>query len=243
MHEEINRLRREVRALRWCTIGGVGLLGLLFVTGFQPAVERARFSEIDVERINVVEKDGRQRMVIANRERTPGPIHHGTPFAYGPGRRAGMIFYNDEGTESGGLVFTGKEDGGGNYSSTGSLTFDQFNQDQVVALQHIDNNGRRRQGLQILDRPAVPVWEMIDRIEAIRDMPAGAARDEATKEFQEYTGGIGGGVTRLYVGRTPEKASVVDLHDPAGKSRLRLAVDSLGNARIEFLDEGGRADL
>ena len=38
---------------------------------------------------------------------------------------AGMLFYNDEGTELGGLVFAGGRDEQGNAISVGSLTFDR----------------------------------------------------------------------------------------------------------------------
>jgi hypothetical protein len=41
-------------------------------------------------------------------------------------------------------------------------------------------------------------------------------------------------------GRDPSKSAIVNLNAPNGKSRLRLVVDSLGAARIEFLDEAGR---
>jgi hypothetical protein len=44
---------------------------------------------------------------------------------------------------------------------------------------------------------------------------------------------------RLFVGRDRSKAALVDLSDRRGKPRLRLMVDSLGNASISFLDENG----
>ena len=45
---------------------------------------------------------------------------------------------------------------------------------------------------------------------------------------------------RLYAGRTAQKASVVNLADPQGRTRLLLKVDSLGVASIEFMDEAGK---
>jgi hypothetical protein len=45
---------------------------------------------------------------------------------------------------------------------------------------------------------------------------------------------------RVYVGRDTLKRAVVNLSDKWGNPRLRLVVDSLGAARIEFLDQGGR---
>ena len=44
---------------------------------------------------------------------------------------------------------------------------------------------------------------------------------------------------RVFVGRDRSKSAVVDLTDPTGCTRARLLVDSLGSARLEFLDAGG----
>ena len=63
----------ETRALRVyaATITIVLLAAVLM--GFSQN-QRTHFAEIDVERINVVEKDGRVRLVIANLERSPAPV-------------------------------------------------------------------------------------------------------------------------------------------------------------------------
>jgi hypothetical protein len=45
---------------------------------------------------------------------------------------------------------------------------------------------------------------------------------------------------RVFVGRDTSKAAVLNLSDRSGVARLRLAVDSLGNASISFLDSRGR---
>jgi hypothetical protein len=41
------------------------------------------------------------------------------------------------------------------------------------------------------------------------------------------------------VGRDPARNALVNLSDPNGKVRLRLVVDSLGRAGVEFLDDKG----
>jgi hypothetical protein len=45
--------------------------------------------------------------------------------------------------------------------------------------------------------------------------------------------------TRVYLGRDRSKSALLNLYDPNGKPRLRLKVDSLGLASLEFLDEQG----
>ena len=45
--------------------------------------------------------------------------------------------------------------------------------------------------------------------------------------------------TGVYLGRDRSRAAVLNLYDPNGKPRIRLKVDSLGAASLEFLDEQG----
>src|SRR5205085_9417185 len=65
------------------------------------------FDEIKVHRIDVVEPDGTLRMVISDRDRLPGVIVKGKEFRKVDRPGAGMLFYNNEGSENGGLVFGG----------------------------------------------------------------------------------------------------------------------------------------
>ena len=66
---------------------------------------RRKFEEIDVERVNFVEKNGQVKMVIANKARLPGP---GNIVSGKLGQREGLkgpgiLFYNEKGDECGGL--------------------------------------------------------------------------------------------------------------------------------------------
>ena len=230
-------LRRELRALRAYALVATAMLLTISLAAFRKATQRARFTEIDVERINVVEKDGKLRLVISNRDRSPGPISYGRPFGYEGGTRPGMIFFNDEGSENGGLTFSGKTENG-RFSSTGHLSFDQYNQDQVVYLQYIDNNGRRRMGLTIADRADVPIFEFVAQRDSMRKL-AEPQRTEALRALQAPRDGVPLFAERVYVGRDTSKAAVLNLSDRTGKPRLRLRVDSLGTPSLEFLDATG----
>jgi hypothetical protein len=231
------KAQRELRILKACAVISMLGFGVVVVGAFREPVQQQKFGVIDVERINVVEPGGTLRMVISGRERSQGPLFKGKPFGYPGGTRSGIIFFNDEGTEDGGLTWGGKMENG-KYSAVGHLSFDQYNQDQVVTLQYSDENGRRQQGLRIDDRANVPIDEVVDRLSAVRKMPKGAAQDSAMKAAMMYDG-VPLSAQRLFAGRDRAKAAVVNLSDPQGKSRLRLTVDSLGAASIEFLDANG----
>ena len=186
---------------------GLFRLALAAFTRPMLTAPKAKFEEIDVERINVVEKDGKLRLVISNRERSPGPIAYGKPFGYAGGSRPGMIFFNDEGSENGGLTFTGQQGTDGKYSSTVHMSFDQFNEDQVIVLQYADENGVQRKGLSILDRANVPILELVKQQEALQKMPAGPAKDSAMKRFLEPKPGRAPRRTAALLRSRPEQGS------------------------------------
>src|SRR5690554_38198 len=98
---------------------------------------RASFEELDVQRLNLREPDGTLRYVLASSARLPGAIIRGREYPH-PRPQAGMLFYNDEETELGGLVFAGGQDEDGVIRSGGSLTFDRYEQDQIVQLLGLD---------------------------------------------------------------------------------------------------------
>ena len=236
------QLRRDVRWLKLYALCSTAAFGILALAAFrQPkAAGTTKFEEIDVERINVVEKDGKLRLVISNRDRSPGPIAYGKPFGYAGGSRPGMIFFNDEGSENGGLTFTGKQGADGKYASSVHMSFDQYNEDQVIVLQYTDENGVQRKGLQILDRANVPILDLVKQQDALKQMPAGPAKDSAMKKFLEPRPGEPLAAQRLFVGRDPSKSALVVLSDKMGHPRLRLSVDSLGKASLDFLSADGK---
>src|ERR1044071_6672174 len=104
-------IERDVLFLKRYAIVTTVMLLLVSLAAFRRngVQQRTRFTEIDVERINVMEPDGKYRMVISNRPRSIGPIYKGKPFGYAGGNRPGIIFFNDEGTENGGLGFGGRQ--------------------------------------------------------------------------------------------------------------------------------------
>ena len=193
--------------------------------------DHAALRTLDVGRINVREPDGTLRMTLSNRAAFPGMYVHGKEFSHSSrGGEAGLIFLNDEGTENGGLIFDGARING-KVASAGHLSFDQYDQDQVVTLEQTEDNGDRDAGLTIADRPDAPMdFAGLSQLETRPDSQAQFARLRAAGTF---------GYKRLFLGKS-DGTSEVTLKDGLGRPRLSLRVTHDGAASITFLDENGK---
>ena len=108
------------------------------------------FDQITVHRINVVESDGTLRMVISNHAELPGVIVHGKQESPPVRPQAGMLFFNDEGSEAGGLIFAGHKNAKGEVVDAGaSLSFDKYGAGQVVQLAGVDDKTDKFSGLSV----------------------------------------------------------------------------------------------
>lgn len=128
---------------------------LCFVTlvAAAPRSKNVHYDQIDVQRINVREPDGTLRMVVTNHARLPGIIVRGKeqPFER---PQAGIIFYNDEGTENGGLIFGGHKNSKGEIvDSGGAISFDRYDGNQEVQLIGVHDKEDRFAGLIVSDNP------------------------------------------------------------------------------------------
>jgi len=101
----------------------------------------------DAERININDASGKNRVVIANTDNIPGPIIDGKTYkrAYAP---AGLIFYDKNGDERGGLAITDNEE-----TNLNALSFDYQNADAIGLLaQDNKHDNYFRAGLLINDK-------------------------------------------------------------------------------------------
>lgn len=81
-----------------------GVLTAVYAATVPEAASRTRLDTPDVQRINVVEPDGTLRMVISDHARLPGIVVKGRERAFDrPQPR--MLSHDDEGSETGGLIF------------------------------------------------------------------------------------------------------------------------------------------
>jgi len=120
------------------------------------------------------------------------------------------------------------------------MSFDQFNSDQVLNLDYQEANGQRVTGISVNDRA---VWDIYDQVmlrDSILKIADTIARKAAMAQLAAPRNGVPLVAQRMFIGKDPAKSAVLNLSDPNGKPRLRLVVDSLGAARIEFLDAAGK---
>lgn len=241
MEEQIAKMQKDLIRLKW--YAGV-LTFILVITGLFAFndIGMNRFKEISAERINIVESNGRLRMVLSNKERSPEVLAYGKPLTppIPGGNRPGLIFFNDEGTENGGLVFMGGKDSSGKYHAGGHLSFDQYNQNQVLYLTYADENGNQNTGLHIDDWQTSPAfWDWRAEYKKAQALPGGPTRDALLKKLMEPVPGKKAVAQRVFVGKDESKTAMVTLADRMGKPRLQLLVDSAGTARLNFLDGNG----
>ena len=228
-------LRRQFVLLRAYALVSSLVLIVLAAAAFQQAGAK-NLGEITVERINVVDANGTLRMVLAGKDRMHPGVMDGVTIDR-PRPVAGMLFFNDEGDEVGGLTYTGTGTIGRGRANAG-LMFDQLKQDQTVGISYSESNGQRSAGLQVWDRSdSVRLSELIQKMNDANKLPAGAGRDSALAAIRDSAPP---GPRRIFVGKTQDKAATVVLSDAQGKARIKLTVDATGNPRIELLDENGK---
>jgi hypothetical protein len=204
---------------------------VLVVSAFAPQSQKTKFEEIDVERINIVESDGRIKLVLANKQRLPGPVIDGKTYERVGVRSPGILFYNDKGDENGGLRTISTE-ADGKYAAGAGLAFDKYNGDEVIGMRYNDDNGSRTVAFRILDQPDAPPAEQKSNFERAAKLPAGRERDALRRQAVANQ--------RVLIGTSNDKTAGVTLFDGNGRPRIRLSVTVEGEAKLEFLDIDGK---
>jgi hypothetical protein len=229
-----NSIHSQLRFLRIYAVTSSIILVVLCTGAFRQAKNQA-LDELTVGRINIVDADGKLRMVLSNKDRMHPGMMDGKMIDR-PRPVAGLLFFNEEGDEVGGLTFTGREVNGSRRANAG-LMFDQFKQDQTVGISYSETDGRRSAGLQVWDRPDTKLSDLIEKLNAANRIEDRAERDKAIAAIRAAAPLS---PRRLFAGKTQDRAAVVSLADAAGKPRLNLTVGADGDPRIEFLDESGK---
>lgn len=232
--ELIAQLKRQNTLLKRVLGVGGAILAVTLLGAATPNAARARFAEIDVERINVITAEGKPEIVLANRARLPAPVLNGKTLE---SKRSmpGLIFYNAQGDENGGFVFDGKLGANGKPEAGMHFSMDRFGGDQQLALGHYESGGTMESGLKVFDRGLAkdyrPLWEAYEKA---------APGPEKEALLQRWKGAGGAQTSRLFVGKTRGQSSAVILADNQGKPRIMMTVAPDGKPALVFMDEAGK---
>jgi hypothetical protein len=225
------KILTDVRFLAFYSGAATALVAVLLLAGFRQQESSkkfespAKFESSDVQRINVVEPDGSLRMIISNKSAAPGAIIRGKEFAHPDRQSAGILFFNDESTENGGLIFGGGKGTDGKPQSYGHLSFDQYEQDQVFTIDSEDQYGLHSSAVTIWDRPDFPIGDLL------------ATPPEERAEFLAIHPKCH---ARIFFGRAQDRSVGLRLKDAEGRDRIVLRVEADGTPLIQLLDKEGK---
>jgi len=229
-------------------ISFVGLLFLSFL--FHSFRRNGSINELTVQRLNVVEKDGTLRLVLASKDRFPGPTIGGIEYSKEvrtkPLPVAGMVFYNDEGDEMGGIVWGGGKMGKDKTKQLSLVAMDAYRQNEVLSIGTLEEDGKRKIMIACWDRPYDPEgfeWALKKSEEALKFKEKEPDRyKKIEKEIEEYIEKHEGEweVPRFFLLKNDDGSVSIRMSDRKGRERIRIEVDPEGNPSILLLDSNGK---
>jgi len=231
-----NELKKQIKFLKiysfilTVVVLTIGLLGCV------NDCKHSRFKEIDVERINIVEKTGKLTMVISNRELQHPGIANGKVLPKRE-RSPGMIFFNTDGDECGGLIYDGTKKEAGFV-----LSVDKYRNDQLMQLQYNQESAAGKvaasYGLKLWDRPdhfsAGQLLAIYDSLKSLKnDQILKAGIEKLRKQ-----GLIG--QDRMFVGKNQLNQYGIFIKDGDGHPRINLYVNEHNKVVMQALDQNGQ---
>jgi hypothetical protein len=238
-------MNREIIFLRSFAVATVIGMILISSSAFKK-FGNTKFTEIDVERINIIEKDGTVKMIITNVDRFPNgkEMINNKPTNEDRKKRSGMLFFNEDGIECGGFIYDGKRSTNG-HSSGLSLTYDQYDGDQVMQLLTQDqgqgNNRFVSSGLMFNDRPSKESQQQTARIMKELDELGKKDPKAAEEKYKAYEAqGLVGGAPRIMLGKSRSENNGLFLFDNKGMPRAMFYVDKDNQAKLDFYDDKGQ---
>jgi len=212
---------------------------LAVVSGFARVAPSQTFDEITVRRINVVEPDGTIRLILTNTASSPGIYIKNKEYPHPRGRKgAGLLFFDEEGTEDGGLSYGIEKDQNGRVvGSDGHLSFDQYMQDQIFTIDAGRDGEKKFSLLRMDDRGDYPITDALEALTRISKLP----KEQQESEFKKFVATHPGDHPRVVLGRARDGGSVLQLKDTEGRDRIVLRVAPDGTPKLQFLDAAGKA--
>jgi hypothetical protein len=240
------KILHRIRLLQICVLLSI-LLNMFFLLNFfLPIIPQQRFKVINAERINIREKNGILKAALSN----SAGFNEGQRAEQGAVRLSGLMFYNEEGQETGGLVYLGKTIPGGQDADV-SLTMDQYNQDQNVYLHHVEHKDSLgsgiEDGLTINSRPdwkgikeEYSIYKEMDKLppddrEALKLKSLQAGKISTRRAFY--------GVRRGITNQESYDDAGLFLKNKLGRDAIKIYVDKDNKPHFEIYDSLGKSIL
>src|SRR5437868_3485195 len=201
-------IRSQLRLLQVSLAFTILIVIALAASAFTQPSKPRNLGEITVERINVVDADGTLRLVISNKDRMhPGVIAGRT--LQRPRPYAGILFFNNQGDEAGGVTLAGR-DANGQRGAEAGLMFDQLGQDQTIGFEYTEENGQRTAAFKVWDRPDAPLADLVEQLNGANAIQDRTEREAAVARIRAAAPKP---AQRVFVGKTRDRVASVVLAD------------------------------
>ncbi|NML22011.1 hypothetical protein HHL16_14070 [Pseudoflavitalea sp. G-6-1-2] len=233
-------LKRKFNFLLYYTIISSSLFLFFMLSSFNEKDKTLKLDEITVKKMSLIGEDGSLRMVISNETRQHPGRMKGIDLPKRE-RPSGIIFFNNQGDECGGII--AKVTPEKNATNSGmSFTMDNYHDDQVIQILNDETyeNGKAeiQRGLFINEFPlGTDVISRVAKFEEIEKIKDPKEKKEKMDELREKEGSK----RRLFVGRKSNNDTGIFLYDSKGKPKMKIYVDKDGSAKIEVIDAEGKA--
>lgn len=234
-----NDLSKKVNLLMiWLVATNIALAFVLYKSFSQ----NLSFDEITAKKVSIVGEDNNPRIVLSNEVRQHSGRMFGKDFPKRE-RPGGIIFFNNEGTESGGII-SAVYDKDGKVNSGMSFTMDRMNNDQVIQIinNEMYENGEEKiqRGFLVSEFPkGAKFFNLHNEYEEIKKISDKKLRREKTLDLLDREGAK----KRIYLGKSFNNESGLTLYNKKGKPQIKVYVDKNGNPKFEYLSNGKMVDL
>jgi len=202
-----------VRQLRWLKVytALLTLAVVIFIVKITRDKSHVKIKEISTERLNIVDSTGTLRMVLANKDRIPNPVIDGKEYPRSI-RPAGIVFFDENGTEAGGLATT-------THPKRGKTTVFAMDYARSEAIGMVNyHNGKAGDGAFIVVNDPSPEGP-IEKVgtEGINRISIGTSKKDASLEICDTNG-----KTRIRMAVNAKNEPVFEILDEKGEVTTRI---------------------
>ena len=231
-------IEKKVNFLMGYAVLSTFFIAFFALNSFREKDKIESFDEITAKKINLVGEDNSLRMVMSNETRQHSGRMNGKDWEKRE-RPAGIIFFNNEGDECGGLVYQVKEKNGKKISGM-SFTMDQYKDDQVIQIlndeYYAEGKSSSSRGISINQFPAgTDVDSRNKKMAEFEKIKDEKERNQKMRDLMQKEGSV----NRLFMGKTSGNGAGLFLSGPDGKPKMMIFVDDKGDPKIQTFNEKG----